>query len=163
MDVLDKLGVDWKLLLAQGVNFLILLWVLRRYAYKPMIDFLESRSHRIDEGLKNAKRAAEKLSEMEEQERAIFSKAHEEARTIVTGAQDAAKQVADRIAVESRAEAERIIRDARAKIEREREAIRSEMAHELAGLVLLATEKVLGEKMRDRKDEDIVKEAVKAL
>ena len=53
MDVFAKLGIDWKLLIAQAVNFGILFLVLRRFAYKPMLDFLENRSAQIDKGLKD--------------------------------------------------------------------------------------------------------------
>jgi F-type H+-transporting ATPase subunit b len=43
MDALANIGVDWKLLLAQVVNFGILLWVLKRYAYQPMLKMMDGR------------------------------------------------------------------------------------------------------------------------
>ena len=75
MEVLAKIGVDWKLLLAQVVNFLVLLWVLRRFAYRPMLEFLEKRTKRIESGLRDAKLATQKLSEIEAKERGVLEEA----------------------------------------------------------------------------------------
>ncbi len=160
MEVLAKLGVDWKLLLAQVVNFLILLWVLRRFAYRPMLQFLDDRSKKIEAGLRDAKLASEKLSEMERKEREVLEAAKKESGAIVARAKESAEKMSEKIIAESREEATRILTEARKKIENERESLRTEMKQELAGLVLLATEKVLGEKMKDVKDEALVREAV---
>lgn len=163
MEVLSKLGVDWKLLLAQVVNFLVLLWVLRRFAYRPMLKFLDDRSKKIETGLRDAKLASEKLSEMEKKEREVLEAARKESGAIVVRAKESAEKMGEKIITESREEAARIMAETRKKIENERESLRAEMKQELSGLVLLATEKVLGEKMKDVKDENIVREAVKKL
>jgi len=60
-ELLEKLGLDWKLLLAQAVNFLAILFVLRLAAYKPIMRLLEARKKKIEQGLIDAKSAAEKL------------------------------------------------------------------------------------------------------
>ena len=80
MEVLAKLGIDWKLLLAQAVNFAVLFWVLRRYAYQPMLDFLEKRTIKIEQGLKDAEKATLKLSEIEAQEKKVLGAAQKEAK-----------------------------------------------------------------------------------
>lgn len=163
MEVLAKLGIDWKLLLAQVVNFLILLWVLRRFAYRPMLTFLDDRSKKIEMGLRDAKLAGEKLSEMERKEREVLDEAKKESGAIVARAKESAEKMGEKIMNESREEAARIMTETRKKIENERESLRTEMKQELAGLVLLATEKVLGEKMKDLKDEKLIQDAVKKL
>ena len=61
MEIFAKLGIDWKLLIAQAINFAVLFWVLRRYAYKTMLDFLEKRTVRIEKGLQDAEAAQAKL------------------------------------------------------------------------------------------------------
>lgn len=163
MEVLAKLGIDWKLLLAQVVNFLILLWVLRRFAYQPMLRFLDDRSKKIEVGLRDAKRASEKLSEMEEKERTVLETAKREATAIVANARESAEKSGEKLLSESREEAARLLAEARKKLDVERESLRTEMKRELTDLVLLATEKVLGEKMKDAKDEELIRETVKGL
>ena len=163
MSVLAKLGVDWKLLIAQAVNFLVLLWVLRRFAYRPMLEFLEKRTEKIESGLRDAELAAEKLAEIEAKEREVLDEARKESAAIVARARESAEKTADRIMIESRKESERILAETRKKIEAERESARADMKRELAGLVMLATEKVLGEKLDGAGDDELVRKAVEKL
>ena len=65
--------------------------------------------------------------------------------------------------IESREESERVLNETRKKIEAERESMRAEMKRELAGLVLLATEKVLAEKLKDANDTELIRKAVEKL
>lgn len=57
MELLNALGIDWKILLAQFVNFAVLVFVLWKFAYKPIFKFLEDRKNKIEEGIKNAEQA----------------------------------------------------------------------------------------------------------
>ena len=61
MDALANLGIDIKLLTAQVINFALLLLILRRFAYQPMLQLMDERSARIEQGLKDAEAAAKKL------------------------------------------------------------------------------------------------------
>lgn len=158
MDVFAKLGIDWKLLLAQAVNFGILFWVLRRFAYKPMLDFLESRSARIDKGLKDAEAAQSKLASMEEKEKQVLVDARNEARSIITLAETSAKKRdADRMK-ETEEKAKRFLDDARMKIEEEKQKILMEAKQEIAEIVSLSVEKILKEKVNATKDKELLGE-----
>ena len=64
-ELLTKLGIDLKLLVAQIVNFLILLLVLYKFAYGPIVAMLEKRQKKIEKGLKEAEEAHKKLEESE--------------------------------------------------------------------------------------------------
>lgn len=163
MEVLAKLGVDWKLLLAQVVNFLILLFVLRRFAYKPMLKFLDDRSKKIETGLRDAKRATEKLSEIEAKERGVLEEARKESVAMIARARESAEKTAEKIMIESREESERVLNETRKKIAVERESMRTDMKQELAGLVLLATEKVLNEKLKSADDAELIRKAVEKI
>ena len=72
MEALANLGIDWKLLLAQVVNFVVVLLVLRRFAYQPMLRLLDERTHKIEKGLADAESATRKLGEMETKEKAVW-------------------------------------------------------------------------------------------
>ena len=163
MEVLAKLGVDWKLLLAQVVNFLILLFVLRRFAYKPMLKFLDDRSKKIEAGLRDAKLATEKLAEIEAKERAVLEEARKESAAMIARTRESAEKTAQKIMIESREESERALNETRRKIEAERESMRTDMKRELAGLVLLATEKVLEEKLKSADDSELIRKAVEKM
>jgi len=158
MEVFAKLGVDGKLLLAQAVNFLILFWVLRRYAYKPMLDFLESRTARIDQGLKDADVAHTKLIELEAKEKKVLEDARNEARVIRENAEmNAKKRDAERL-IETEEKAKRFLEDARLKIEEEKQKILSEAKKEIASIVTLSVEKILKEKIGTVEDKNFIKQ-----
>lgn len=158
MDIFAKLGIDWKLLIAQAINFGILFWVLRRFAYKPMLDFLESRSARIDKGLKDAEAAQSKLASMEEKEKQVLVEARNEARSIITLAETSAKKRdADRLK-ETEEKTKRFLDDARMKIEEEKQKILTEAKQEIAEIVTLSVEKILKEKVDTGVDKKIIEE-----
>jgi len=160
MEALANLGIDWKLFAAQAVNFLILLWVLKRFAYKPMLDFLEKRSDRIDKGLKDAEAATKKLSEMGEKEKKVLKEARSEAKALIESAETAAqKRDAERLA-ETELKTKRFLEEARTKIEEEKVKAVSEAKQEIAEVVIVAVEKVLREKMDTTKDRELIKQMV---
>jgi F-type H+-transporting ATPase subunit b len=65
LELAEKLGLDWKLLLSQAVNFLVLLALLRQFAYKPLLKILKERRAKIEEGLAKAKEAETRLLEVD--------------------------------------------------------------------------------------------------
>ncbi len=161
MEVFAKLGVDWKLLFAQALNFAILFWVLRRFAYRPMLQFLEERSVRIDQGLKDAEAAQTKLKEMEEKEKAVLVEARTEARTIVAAAEESAqKRDAVRMA-ETESRAKQFLAEAEMKIREEKEKALAEAKQEIAELVLLSVENILKEKIDSKKDGQMIEKMTK--
>ncbi len=67
--LVQQLGIDWRLLLSQAVNFALLLIVLRLYVYKPLLKIMHDRKLRIEEGLTKADEADRRLAETEEMRR----------------------------------------------------------------------------------------------
>ncbi len=156
MEVFAKLGVDWKLLLAQAVNFGILFFVLKHYAYRPMLDFLEKRTLRIEQGLKDAEAAGKKLSQMEEKEKEMLIAARHEAKAIVIAAEEVAqKRDALRLA-ETEAKTKKFLEEAQVKIEEEKQRILAEAKQEIAVMVVAGVEQVLKEKVDAVKDTNLI-------
>lgn len=155
MEALTKLGIDWKLLLAQAVNFVVLLLILRRFAYRPMLEFLDKRAGRIEQGLRDAEAAGKRLEEAARKEEELLAAAREEAKSLVAKAEIAAERRAEAIMAEVEAKSEVIFEEAKKHAEAERERIFREAKEELSSLVLTATEKILGEKASG-KDKEIV-------
>ena len=66
MELLQKLGIDWRLLIAQLVNFSILVIILYKLLYKPVLKVLNDRKEKIEQGLKDAKSLGEELERTKE-------------------------------------------------------------------------------------------------
>jgi F-type H+-transporting ATPase subunit b len=160
-ELLSKLGIDWKLLIAQIVNFLVLLFVLWKFAYGPVLAMLEKRQKKIEKGLVDADEAHKKLAESAELQKEILRKARTEAKDIVEKAREQAEKSKSEIAVESKAQAEKIIAGAKAEIEQEKQKTIAEIKAEIGGLVVAATEKIIDEKMDEKKDKELIEKVIK--
>jgi len=76
MELFNALGINLKILIAQFINFAIFFFVLYKFAYKPMLKFLDDRKQKIEQGLNNAEKANNKLIELEEKEKEIIIQAN---------------------------------------------------------------------------------------
>ncbi len=159
-ELISKLGIDWKLLIAQIVNFLVLLFILYKFAYGPILAMLEKRQKKIEKGLADADEAHKKLAESEEKQKEILKKARGEAKVIVEKAYIQAEKSKSEIAVEAKVQAEKILANAKMEIEREKEKTLGEIKSEIGGLVIAAAEKIVGEKMDGEKDRELIEKSI---
>ena len=118
-ELLSKLGIDWRLLAAQLANFLILLFVLRRFAYKPLLKLLDERKQKIANGLANAQKAKSNLEEAEKERQEIISTAKKGASEIINLAETAAQKNREETLKEAKAGVEKIVTEARKQIDSE--------------------------------------------
>jgi F-type H+-transporting ATPase subunit b len=161
MEIFAKLGIDWRLLLAQLVNFVILFSALTFLLYKPILGVLERRGKKIADSLKDAEKISEELRSAEDKSRAVLSEARSEAGKIVAAAR-AETDSARAIAVEkAKAEVAAVIASGRGQLAAERDAMVNEVRAVAAELVATATEKIIGEKMSDAKDKHLIEKLVK--
>lgn len=160
MEILEKLGIDWKLLLAQAVNFLILLWVLRRYAYKPILKALEARTKKIEQGLKDAETSQSKLQSVIEEEKKILVAAREEARNILVEAEASAKKRDTLMLEETKEKIDRMIVETDKHLGEKQAKLLREAKEELAETVMFATKKILGEKVDASLDGELIKKSL---
>ncbi len=160
MEVLHKLGIDWKLLIAQGVNFLILLYILKRFVYKPMLAFLDERAGKIESGLHNAEAATKRLEEAEKEHKELLAEAQKQARIIVDEALAAAKRRDNEQLEKTKAEVAALLEAGQKNIIEERERALREAKQELGELVVLATEKLAGIKVDAEKDNELIQKSL---
>lgn len=85
-ELLHKLGIDWRLLIAQLVNFLIVFLLLRRILYVPVLTLLRERRQRIAKGLADAATAERRLADVELERQAILQRAETERRSLLEAA-----------------------------------------------------------------------------
>jgi len=147
LDIFGQLGINGAFLLAQIINFLILFFLLRRFLLKPVMNMLDARRQRIEDGMKAADRARQ-AAEAERTE--LMKKLDEERRAaqgrIAAVASDSEK-VRESILTSARAEAEDIKTKARAEASAEREQMLRDMQRQVADLAVLAAERILGHEL----------------
>lgn len=162
-ELIKHFGIDWRLLLAQAVNFLILLYVLKRFAYKPILEMLRKRRLEIEKGLEFTESAKEKLKHIEKEQEEKLNEARNEALQIMTSAEDAAKKRKQEILDEANIKVEGVIAEARRLIEEEKSKTNEEVYRNAGDLVKLGIERVLGKLPPEVRDGHLIKEALRGL
>jgi len=157
---MEGIGISWNGLLAQIVNFLILLALLYFIAYKPLRRMMEERSNRIREGLEQAELAARRLAEADEEARKKLEEARREGQEILSQAAALGEKLKEEARQEARAQAEALIARARSEIELEREQAIQQLRQEFADLAILAAEKVLRETLDRERHRRMIEEVL---
>ncbi len=139
-------GVDWRLLLAQTVNFGVVLVALWYFLYKPVMQVLEKRRSIVTQGVEDAKRAAEKLAGADEAAAKRVVEAETEAEEIVKTARTAASLDRSRMLAEAEERSAQIVTDADLRAAELAERVRRESEKDVARLALLAASKLMKER-----------------
>jgi F-type H+-transporting ATPase subunit b len=159
-ELIKTFHIDWKLIIAQLVNFAIVLFVLKRYAYGPILKMMTERSEKIEKGVKDAEHAHVKLAEIAEKEKEVLVEARKQAGVIIAQAEAIATRNKETILEESKQQTERMLADAAKKMDAERVHMMQEIKTQVADLVVAATGKVLAEKIDADKDREIIARAI---
>lgn len=144
MDALRPLGIDLRLFIAYLINFAILLFLLRLFLYRPVLNMLAERRQRIQESLEQA----DKVRQEAQVQRAEYQRELEEARKTSQEAAARAAQETEKmreaILEDARREAEQIRNQARQQIEVERQQAMAELQRRVADLAIDISRKVIG-------------------
>ena len=140
---IGSLGFNLPALIAQLINFLLLLIIFRLLLYKPLLNMLDQRKKRIEEGIAASDEAKRRLSETEQETAKELDKARQEGQALIVQAQQAANRLRDEETQRARAEAEQLIERARGEIALERDAAIAQLRREFAGLAVTAAERVI--------------------
>ena len=139
----DAFGIDWKLLIAQLVNFGVLFVALTWLLYKPVMKTLDERRQKIAQGIEDAEAATQKLATADEEASVVVRTAESEAEGIVASGREAATAEKARIMKEAEARAAQVATDADMRAKETAAQALKESEKEVARLAVLAAEKVL--------------------
>ncbi len=149
----EQFGFNKAIFLSQVISFLIVAFLLKKFAYGPILKVLLERRERIEEGLKNAERIKTELAKTETARQEILNKANTQANKLIEEARAAAAKVQETETQKAIAQAEQIIVKAREAAEADRARMVAELRKEIGGLVVKATSQVTGKilTMEDQK------------
>ncbi|OGE64324.1 ATP synthase F0 subunit B [Candidatus Daviesbacteria bacterium RIFCSPLOWO2_02_FULL_36_7] len=162
MEILNQFGVNPILLAAQVVNFVILLFILKRFLYKPLLKVLQERKQKIADSLKNAEKIEKRLQETNEELEKTLGKALKEGQKII----DESKKTGIQIMEDSKQTAAEIIENAYKQVAEAQKAEYTKLeqrVRENAGqIVAIALEKITG-KILNKNQKDIIEKSMKNL
>ncbi|OGZ59844.1 MAG: ATP synthase F0 subunit B [Candidatus Spechtbacteria bacterium RIFCSPHIGHO2_02_FULL_43_15b] len=160
-ELLHNLGIKWQLLLAQIVNFLILLFLLKKFLYKPMLKFMRERRETIERGLKKSELAEIQFQEFRKMQAEQLTKTRTEAQKIMEDAKKRAEEAKAQILEEAKIQAEILFSRANKDIELLKNHRLMEAEHELGKMAVQGMEYLLREKISDDKKRELADEAIK--
>jgi F-type H+-transporting ATPase subunit b len=160
-DVFSAIGFDWKMLLFQIIGFVILVWLMSKYVYPPLLKTIDERQAKIEAGNKAATTAEKKAAETKEEMAKMLREARREASEIVSTAKEEANAAIEAADAKSKVRTERLLSEAHAQVEKDIASARKTLHNETLSLVALATEKVVGATVSAKVDDDIIATAVK--
>lgn len=162
-ELIHNFGIDWKLLLAQVVNFFVLLWLLKHFAYKPILGMIRKRKEEIEKGLAYTKEAETRLKETDAMREEALKKARREALSIVGEAEGMAKKRKEEITAEANKKAESVLLDAKRTIAEEKAKMGESVYRDTEELLRLGIAKVLGKMPKEDRDAELIHEALREL
>ncbi|MDP3057686.1 MAG: F0F1 ATP synthase subunit B [bacterium] len=162
-DLFSKLGIDWKLLAAQLVNFTILIVILYKLLYKPMLDMFQKRRNTISRSLKEAKKIEEDFKNLEQAKDLEMREARVQSKDLVNKATLAAEEEKSRILVQTKTASDKLVGEAKGIIRREKEQMLKDLEKETGGLAVLLVEKFFKKNMTKDEQEKIAKDIVSAM
>jgi F-type H+-transporting ATPase subunit b len=159
----ETFGWNWQLFLSQVISFCIVVFLLNRYAYKPILALLEERRRKIEEGQINAEKIKKELAEAEKRYQEILAKANAAAQKMIDEARQSSAHLAERKQQEAIVAAEQIIVKAREASAIEHERQMESLKHELGRLVVETTSKVTGKVLNSEDQRRLQEEAARQL
>lgn len=150
---MEALGIDLKLLIAQVVNFLIVMFVLWKFAYNPILNMLNERKTKIEKGLTDSEEAEKRLKKAESEAEKVMEKAYADANEILKNAKAAATVEASELIKKASTQADRIMQSAKEEAAGAKDKAMSTAKRELSDVVILALDKIVGNELTtDQKD-----------
>jgi len=161
--VLDTFGVNWPDFISQVILFLIVYFILSKFAFGPIIKMLEERRRRIEEGQANAEKIKKQLEEAEMRYQEILRKANDQAQKLIEEARESSEASRQKQLQQAVKDAQGIIDKANASIELERAKMVDEVKKEMVDLVVNTTSKVAGKVLTSDDQKRLSEETAKQL
>lgn len=157
---LSGLGLNLNVFLAQLFNVLVVFFVLRQWAFKPLVGLLEARRHRVEKAEADAHAIERRMKETAAEREAMLLEANREAQAVREAAVADGERLRREATDRTRAEVEHMVRQGKSSLAREQEQTVRDAHAEMAKLAVSAAEKILHGEVNRAKAEALAKEAI---
>jgi F-type H+-transporting ATPase subunit b len=147
-------------LIAQLLIFLVMLGVLYRFAWGPLLKILNERRERIQQGVEATERAKRELEEAERERQAKLEEARREAQAILDRIAKQGEDLRKELEAKAREQADALIARARAEIGQEREKAVLDLRSQVADLAVMAASRIIGESLDAKKHRELIERAI---
>lgn len=163
MEIIKEFGLNPILLIAQIVNFTILLLLLKKFLYKPVLKVLDERKKTIAQSLKNATEIEEKLQKTAQEQEKLLEKAKSEADNLIKEAKSEAKALSEKTLASAANQVSEMMEKNKIELNLEREQMINRAKKDLAEIVVAASLKIAQKTVAADDNKKMVKEALEEI
>lgn len=160
---IGTLGIDGGIFVAQLVNFLVVLLVLWKFAYKPLLRMLDQRTERIEKSMRDAEHVEKRVAALEDERKQVVDEARAEAARLMELARTDADALKADMVERAKREVERVVVNGKAQLKGEQEAMLRDARKELVEIAVAAARKILTEGVDDKKAASLAEEVVRKM
>lgn len=160
MELLKSFGINPVLLFAQIINFAIVLYVLQRFMYKPIMEVIKKRKQSIEEGLKQAEESRILLEKTAEKEKEVLRKAQAESKKILEETKKQSGEIFKTTEESAKSQAKQILEEAKKQIYFETLKAQKELSMKISSLAVELLQKSVTELFSKEDQEKIIKNAI---
>lgn len=163
MGIVETFGVRGDLLAAQLINFLIVLLVLWRFAYRPILKMLDDRERKIAESLTNANEINQKLRTAEEEKRRILQEARSDAEQQSKDIIESTKKRCDDMVTAAKTQVEELVAKGKQTLDNERASMMTKMRQDIIDISVAAASRIVSEGVSEKKSQSLAEEVVRKM
>jgi F-type H+-transporting ATPase subunit b len=138
------------------ITFLVLLFILKKTAWKPILDALHKREATIADSLQKAEEAKSEAERLLKEHSEKIAKAEAESQRIIDEGRQLAEKIKENITVEAKAASDKIIKDAKDDIEKSRQAALESIRSEISNIAISAASKIISDNLNEKVDKKLV-------
>lgn len=157
---MDALGINVPGVVAQLINFFILLLLLRLFLYGPVMRMLDERARRVRQSMETAEESRGRAEQAERGVQERLEAARREGQALVGQAQEVANRIHEEARQAARQDTEALLARARSEIQIERDSAIAELRKEFADLTISAAEKVIGQSLDRQAHQRLIDEVL---
>ena len=154
------MNLEIQQILTQAIGFLVLLFILKKIAWKPLLSLLDERREKISSEFRNIEQTKSELSRLEQDYKARLAEIDAQARQKIQEAIAEGQRIAVEVQEKAREEGKNILNKAKDNIELEIAKARVELRNQVASLAIRAAEKVIKEELTEERHKRLVTEFI---
>lgn len=146
------------------VVFITLVLILKKFAWKPILNSVEARNNSIEEALQSAEKAKEEMASLQADNEKILQQAKTERDAMLKEARDLKKEIVEEAKNKANEEADKILSSAKEQINNEKMKALVELKNQVANLSIEMAEKILKSELQDsKKQKELIEKSIKSL
>ena len=155
-EILGKIGFEWQVALANLINFLIIFFILKKFAFEPIGKMIRERREKIEKGITDAQKAEKDLANADAQKTEIIRAARASADKIVIGSQTDGKEIVKEAQIKANREREEILKQAKLDVEKEKSVGEETLRLEASKLITGGMKKMIESYVAAGKGDEII-------